>query len=115
MKICFGYELVYSVPQQTPMILALHCQPQGSQQLMRPDIMRTDPAVPLFFYADAFGNTCTRLEAPAGLLRVTADGIMEDSGAPETASWRPPNTPCAIFLWIPCSTCWRVVTARRTC
>jgi transglutaminase-like putative cysteine protease len=69
------------------MIFTLHCQPQGNQYLLRPDAMRTDPAIPLFFYLDAFGNTCTRLEAPAGLLSVTADGVMEDSGAPEPAQW----------------------------
>jgi transglutaminase-like putative cysteine protease len=84
-KIRFGYELVYGVPQPTPMIFALHSQPQGGQQLLRPDVMRTEPEVPLFFYADAFGNTYTRMEAPAGLLRVTADGIMEDCGEPEPA------------------------------
>jgi transglutaminase-like putative cysteine protease len=93
-KIRFGYELVYSVPQQTPMIFTLRCQPQGSQQLVRPDAMRTDPAIPLFFYPDAFGNTCTRLEAPAGLLRVTADGIMEDGGGPEPA--QPAAAECAV-------------------
>ena len=87
MKIRFGYELAYSVPWPTPMIFTLHCQPQGNQYLLRPDAMRTDPAIPLFFYLDAFGNTCTRLEAPAGLLSVTADGVMEDSGAPEPAQW----------------------------
>jgi transglutaminase-like putative cysteine protease len=86
-KIRFGYELVYSVPQQTPMIFTLHCQPQGSQHLVVPDIMRTEPAIPLFFYLDAFGNTGTRLEAPAGFLRVTADGVMEDCGSPEPAHW----------------------------
>jgi transglutaminase-like putative cysteine protease len=84
-KIRFGYELVYSVPQQTPMIFALHCQPQESQQLILQDMMCTEPAIPLFFYPDIFGNTCTRLEAPAGLLRVTADGIMQDCGFPEPA------------------------------
>ena len=87
MKIRFGYELIYSVNQQTPMILLLHCQPQGGQQLVLPDSMRTEPAIPLFSYLDAFGNTCTRLEAPAGLLGVTADGIMEDCGSPEPAQW----------------------------
>jgi transglutaminase-like putative cysteine protease len=94
MKIRFGYELEYSVPQLTPMIFTLHCQPQGSQMLVRPDVMRTDPAIPLFFYPDVFGNTSTRLEAPAGLLRVTADGIMEDCGAPEPAHWA--ATECAV-------------------
>jgi transglutaminase-like putative cysteine protease len=86
-KIRFGYELLYNAPQQTPMIFTLHCQPQGSQQLMLPDLMRTDPAIPLFFYPDVFGNKCTRLEAPAGLLRVTADGIIQDCGLPEAAQW----------------------------
>ena len=83
MNIRFGYELVYSVPQQTPMIFTLHCQPQGSQQLMLPDTMRTDPAIPLFYYPDVFGNKCTRVEAPAGFLRVTADGVMQDCGLPQ--------------------------------
>jgi transglutaminase-like putative cysteine protease len=69
------------------MIFTLHCQPQGSQLLVLPDVMRTEPAIPLFFYADAFGNTCTRLEAPPGLLHVTANGIMDDSGVPEPAYW----------------------------
>jgi transglutaminase-like putative cysteine protease len=69
------------------MIFALHSQPQGRQQLIRPDIMRTDPALPLHFYPDAFGNTCTRLEAPPGLLRLTADGIMADCCTAEPAHW----------------------------
>jgi transglutaminase-like putative cysteine protease len=87
LRIRFGYELVYSIPQSTPMIFMLNCQPQGDQQLLRPDVMRTAPAIPLCFHRDAFGNTCTRLEAPSGLLSVTADGIMEDCGAPEPAQW----------------------------
>lgn len=84
-KIRFGYELVYGVPYTTPIILALHSQPSPTQRLLRPDIMQTNPAVPLLFFVDAFGNTCTRLEAPSGTLHITADGIMEDGGAPEPA------------------------------
>ena len=87
MRIRFGYELVYSVPQLTPMIFTLHSQPQAGQQLIQPDIMCAEPSVPLFFYPDSFGNTCTRLEAPAGLLRLTAGGIMEDPGLAEPAHW----------------------------
>jgi transglutaminase-like putative cysteine protease len=87
MKIRFGYELVYNVPQQTPMLFTLHCQPQGGQQLLIPDVFRAQPGVPLSVYTDVFGNTCTRLDAPPGILRVTADGIMQDSGLPEPAYW----------------------------
>ncbi len=87
MKIRFGYELVYSVPFTTPMIVALHSQPNRTQQLLRPDVLRTTPWLPLWFFPDAFGNTCTRLEAPAGTLTITADGLMEDAGLPEPANW----------------------------
>lgn len=93
MKIRFGYELVYGVPYTTPIILALHSQPSDTQRLLRPDIMQTTPAVPLTFFADAFGNTCTRLEAPAGTVHITADGIMEDGGAPEPAYWSAAEQP----------------------
>jgi transglutaminase-like putative cysteine protease len=86
-KIRFGYELLYSVPQATPFLFMLHCQPEGNQRLLKADIMHTEPAMPLFFYTDAFGNTCTRIEAPPGQLRVTADAMLEDSGLPEPAHW----------------------------
>jgi transglutaminase-like putative cysteine protease len=87
MRIRFGYELVYGVPQPAPMVLMLHSQPNQTQVLVRPDVMRVFPEVPLAFYFDAFGNSCTRLEAPAGTLRITADGIMEDPGIPEPERW----------------------------
>lgn len=87
MKIRFGYELVYSVPALTPMIFTLHSQPSGTQMLLKPDVMVAEPQVPLFFFPDAYGNTCTRLEAAPGLVRLTADGIIEDCGVPEPAHW----------------------------
>ena len=87
MKIRFGYELVYAVRQPSPMILMLHSQPNRDQYVVKPDVMCTSPEVPLSFYTDPFGNTCTRLEAPAGSLRLTTDAIMEDCGTPEPAQW----------------------------
>ncbi len=45
--------------------------------------MITQPHLPLETYFDTFGNTCTRLVAPAGETRITADGLIEDSGLPE--------------------------------
>jgi transglutaminase-like putative cysteine protease len=86
-KIRFGYEMAFLIPQQTPMVFALHCQPQGSQRLLKPDFMCMEPALALSYYRDVFGNLCTPVEAPAGLLRVSADGIVDDSGAPEHANW----------------------------
>jgi transglutaminase-like putative cysteine protease len=83
MRIRLGYELVYSCPQPTPMILMLHVHPSRVADLVRPDEMTTQPHLPLETYLDTFGNTCTRLVAPAGETRITADGLIEDSGSPE--------------------------------
>jgi transglutaminase-like putative cysteine protease len=87
MKIRFGYDLIYAVPQPSPMVLMLHSQPNRLQRLIARDEMRVSPSIPLSFYTDGFGNTCTRLQAPAGNLRITADGILEDCGMPEAAHW----------------------------
>jgi transglutaminase-like putative cysteine protease len=83
MKIRFGYELVYTCSQPVPMILMLHSHQSRSADLLHPDRMITEPELPLDIYADAFGNTCTRIVAPAGGIRITADGLIRDSGLPD--------------------------------
>ena len=85
MKIRFGYELVYDCLQPVPMILMLHVHPSRIPDLLVPDWLATDPAVPLDTYRDSFGNTCTRIVAPAGRIRLTADALIRDSGLPEPA------------------------------
>ena len=87
MYIRFGYELEYWTPAPTHMIFMLHCQVAEGQRLVRPDVLTVDPPVPLRFYADGFGNTCTRLELPGGVARITADALLEDSGEPESELW----------------------------
>jgi transglutaminase-like putative cysteine protease len=83
MRIRFGYELVYTCSQPVPMILTLHSHPSRIPDLIRPDRMVTEPEVPLDMYVDGFGNTCTRIVAPAGGIRLAADGLIADSGLPD--------------------------------
>src|SRR5271154_901825 len=83
MRISFGSELVYTCSQPVPMILTLHAHPSRISDLIRPDRMVTEPQVPLDMYVDGFGNTCTRIVAPTGGIRLTADGLIEDSGLPD--------------------------------
>jgi transglutaminase-like putative cysteine protease len=83
MKIRFGYEIVYRCPQPVPMILMLHVHPSRTPDLLRPDEMKITPPGATVTYTDAFVNTCTRIIAPAGSVRITADGIIEDNGLPE--------------------------------
>ncbi len=87
MKIRYGYELSFQFPASTPMILMLHTHPSRAGDMLQPDQMRTSPPLPLRFYQDLFGNVCTRLVAPPGEFRVTADAIIADSGLPEAADF----------------------------
>jgi hypothetical protein len=47
-----------------------------------------DPPVPMAAYRDGFGNWCTRIVAPKGRTRITADVVVKDTGAPATATKR---------------------------
>ena len=85
MNIRFGYELTYGCPQPTPMVLMLNVHPSRTDDLIVADDMRMDPEIPVSVYRDGFGNTCTRVEAPAGQIKFTADGIIRDAGVPEAA------------------------------
>jgi transglutaminase-like putative cysteine protease len=87
-QIRIGYEIIYDFPQPTPMILMLNVHPSRSHDLLRPDVLKTDPYVPLSQYRDSFGNLCTRLVAPAGRIKITSAGVVRDSGEPdEVAPW----------------------------
>ncbi|MET3891261.1 transglutaminase-like putative cysteine protease [Bosea sp. OAE506] len=83
MKLRIGYELDYDFPQPTPLILMLNVHFSRFSDLETPDHMRITPSVPVSAYRDGFGNWCTRLVAPQGPMRITADAIIADSGLPE--------------------------------
>jgi transglutaminase-like putative cysteine protease len=97
MQIQVGYELRYTFPHATAMILTLNVHHSRVADLLRPDQMQTEPAVPLRAYRDGFGNYCTRLVAPAGKLRISTDAIVNDSGAPDVvALWAEQIPPDAL-------------------
>lgn len=83
MQIRVGFEMTYSCPQPTPMILALSIHYSLASRLVRPDLLMTTPAVPVSAYRDGFGNWCSRIVAPAGKIRLTADAVVNDSGQPD--------------------------------
>jgi transglutaminase-like putative cysteine protease len=89
MQIRAGYELIYDSPKPTPLILTLNIHYSRASDLIRPDHLITLPSVPMSSYRDGFGNWCTRLVAPQGRLRLSADALVQDTGIPE------PTTPAA--------------------
>jgi len=83
MQIRLGYELVYDCPQPTPMLLMLNVHYTRVSDLVEPDHLVTSPAIPIRGYRDGFGNWCSRIVAPAGQTRLTANAIVNDSGEPD--------------------------------
>ncbi len=83
MKIRVGYELIYDFPQPTPMILVLGTHFTRASDVIVPDHLTTSPSVPITPYRDVFGNWCSRIVAPAGRMRLSADGMVRDTGLPD--------------------------------
>jgi transglutaminase-like putative cysteine protease len=83
MQLRIGYELIYTFPQSTPVILLVSVHESRTSDIVVSDRLTSEPSVPMTCYRDGFGNRCTRLLAPAGRLRLTADGVIRDSGQPD--------------------------------
>jgi transglutaminase-like putative cysteine protease len=82
-KIRVGYELIYDLPQPTPMIMVLGIHFSRASDIVVPDHLTTTPALPIAPYRDLYGNWCSRILAPAGRLRLSGDGVVRDSGLPD--------------------------------
>src|SRR6185436_19609496 len=83
MQLRVGYELIYDCPQPTPMVLMLNIHHTRAGDIIAPDRMMAEPLVPMTPYRDGFGNWCTRILAPAGRLRLSADYRLRDTGEPD--------------------------------
>jgi transglutaminase-like putative cysteine protease len=65
------------------MILTLNVHFSRVSDLFTPDHIVTSPPIPLSGYRDGFGNWCSRLVAPPGEIRISADALINDSGLPD--------------------------------
>jgi transglutaminase-like putative cysteine protease len=93
MQIRVGYDLTYSCPQATPMILTLNIHASRASDIIVPDPLCTAPPCSMAGYQDSFGNWCTRVIAPAGEFRIFADALVNDSGLPDTVNRGAMQTP----------------------
>lgn len=105
MQLRTGYELIYQFFQPTPIILVVNIHHSRAADLIVPDRLVTEPAIPIAGYHDGFGNWCHRVVAPAGRLRLSTDCVIRDSGLVDEsvpAAWQdsvqdlPPET--LVFL-----------------
>jgi transglutaminase-like putative cysteine protease len=83
MRIEAGYDISFQCPQATAMVLMLSVHPDRQHDLLSSQTIQLSPGVPSRDYLDGFGNICTRLVAPAGLLEVRNRFVIHDSGLPD--------------------------------
>jgi transglutaminase-like putative cysteine protease len=65
------------------MTLALSIEPARERDLLSVHVIRFTPGVAFRNYSDMFGNTCTRIVAPAGLIEIRNEFLISDSGLPD--------------------------------
>jgi transglutaminase-like putative cysteine protease len=82
-RIRAGYDIAFQCPQAVPMILMLSVHPSRQSGLLSDHAIRFSPGVNSRDYRDAFGNICTRLVAPAGLLEIRNEFSIQDTGLPD--------------------------------
>ncbi|MEY2480760.1 MAG: hypothetical protein QOI04_1687 [Verrucomicrobiota bacterium] len=90
MNIKIGFDIQFELPRATPMILMLFVHPSRHVDLRSEERLVIEPDVPLKKYVDLFGNVCGRILASPGILRLTLDALIEDSGQPDA---RVPDAP----------------------
>jgi len=104
-KIEAGYDIAFNFAQEVPIVLMLSVHPSRQPDLLTDHRIELSPAVESRDYLDAFGNICTRLVAPPGLLEVRnrfviADSGMPDEVTPEAAQWEIDRLPDEALVYL---------------
>jgi transglutaminase-like putative cysteine protease len=110
-QIRIGYDLSFEVPQPTPMQLMLYVHPEQAPALQRPEWIAVEPATAVESFVDWFGNRAARILAPAGLLRIRYDNVIDDSGRHDVPIAGLRLTPVHEMP----AECWRYLFASRYC
>ena len=78
-----GFDIAFELPQPTPMILVLSVHPSRAKDVLTDPQILVSPSIPLHDYLDTFGNRCTRVTAPAGLIGFSSSFDVRDTGLPD--------------------------------
>ena len=83
MFIRIGFDIAYSFPQPTEIIMMLYTHPSRSSFLIKPERLTGEPALAIEDFIDIYGNRCARAFCPAGRVQLRNDAIMVDGGLPD--------------------------------
>jgi len=111
MLIQLGYDIRFQTSLSIPVIALLNVHPSRRNDLREPDVLRTEPQLPMEEYIDTFGNACARFVAPPGEFRLHNSFVIEDSGQPDPVN---PNAQQAPVDQLPADVL-RFLLASRYC
>jgi hypothetical protein len=78
-----GFDIAFELSQPTPMILLLSVHPSRAKDVLTDPRLVASPGLPMHNYRDTFGNQCTRVMAPAGLVGFSSSCDVRDTGLPD--------------------------------
>src|SRR5579863_3530602 len=78
-----GYDIRFNIPREVPVVALLNVHPSREPDLLEPDRLQVEPEIEVEEYFDVFGNRCSRLLAPPGILRLYNSTLIQDSGLPD--------------------------------
>jgi transglutaminase-like putative cysteine protease len=83
MLIRTGYDIRFEADTPVPMLALLSIHPSRHQDMRTPHRILASPDVPMYDFADIFGNVCTRVTIPVGGLTLSCDFTVDDCGMPD--------------------------------
>ena len=91
MLIRLGYDIELGLPQPATIVAVLNVHSSRIADLREADEIQSSPELTQERYADSFNNTCTRLLAPEGNLRLSGSTLIEVSGETDAVDWNAPQ------------------------
>lgn len=105
MLIQIGCDIRIHCPAPTPLICMLTPHPDRQGDIVNETPLLPSPETSVVSYLDEFGNSCRRLIAPAGDLRLQYSGLVFDSGlhdayAPSARETPVPELPAEVLVFL---------------
>lgn len=83
MRIRYGFNIEIETPQPTTLLTAMDIEPARHVDIASERPFAASPAMGIDTFTDNFGNLRRRINAPAGLITLSTEGVVNDSGEPE--------------------------------
>ena len=105
MFIRVGFEIAFTFPEPTSLVLMLQLHPTCDAQVVSPEKLRVEPSVPIEPYLDLYGNRCSRVMVAAGRTTFYNDAIVKNDGKPDVLGWgalqhKPQDLPTDVLLYL---------------